>query len=204
VVAPGGFLKGKRIVSMTTPVFYKGSFNGAIVTTFPIDELAKKYIEPLSLSQQTYYTIVSEEGLVITSTFEELIGKNIFQIQEEESWPEDSRQVVKAAIRGEEGAVLHSYINFFTKKTSKAVSAYSPMKINSSLWSVWVSVPYEEIQKLVLPFRQNQIFALIIVLGGSLVLMLIYVLGIRISKRDGFLDGYARAKNESGKKKKKS
>lgn len=201
IVAQGGFLKGKRIVSMTAPIFYKTKFSGVVVTTFPIDELAKKYIEPLSLSPQTYYTIVSEEGVVITSTFEELIGENILQIQEEENWPEASQQLVKRAMRGEEGAAFHPYINVFTKETSEAVSAYSPMKINGSIWSVWVSVPYERIKELILPFRQNQIFALVVVLGGSLILVFIYVLGMRVSQRDGFLDGYSLGKKERKKRK---
>jgi hypothetical protein len=202
MIAQGGFLKGKKIVSMTTPVFYKGKFDGVVVAAFPIDELAKKYIEPLSLSPKTHYTIVSEEGTVITSTFEEIIGKNILQIQKEENWPEDSRQLVKSAMRGEEGTAFHHYVNVFTKRPSEAVSAYSPIKINGSIWSIWVSVPYNEIQKLVLPFRQNQIFALVVVSCGSLILMLVYILGIRVSQRDGFLDGYGRAKGELRKKKK--
>jgi len=202
MTALGGSLKGKRIVSMSTPVFYKGSFNGIITVTLPIDELAKKYIEPLSLSPQTYYTIISEESAVITSTFEELIGKNILQIQKEQNWPEESQELVKRAIRGEEGAAFHPYINLLTKETSKAVSAYSPMKINGSTWSIWVSVPYERVKELVLPFRQNQIFALVIVLGGSMILVIIHVLGMRVSQKDGFLDGYGRAKNEVKKKKK--
>ena len=202
IVAQGGSLKGKRMVSMSTPVFYQGRFNGIIVATFPIDELAKKYLEPLSLSPKTHYTIVSEKGEIITSTFNELIGKNILQIQEQGNWPEASRQLVKSAIRGEEGTAFHPFINLLTKDHSEAVSAYSPIKINGSIWSLWVSVPYNEIKKLVMPFRQNQILALIIVSGGSLILMLIYILGIRVSQKDGFLDGYAQAKNGLRKKKK--
>jgi hypothetical protein len=201
-VAQGGFLKGKRIMSMTTPVFYKGKFDGVVVITFPIDELAEKYIVPLSLSPKTHYTIVSEEGMIITSTFKEIIGKNILQLQKEESWPEDSRQLVRRAMRGEEGTAFHSFVNVFTREVSEAVSAYSPIRVNGSLLSVWVSVPYGEIEKLVSPFRQNQIVALIVVLGGTLALAIIYILGIRVSQKDGFLDGYFQAKNERRKKKK--
>ncbi len=139
---------------------------------------------------------------MVASTFEGLIGKNILQIQEEEGWPEDSRLLVERALRGEEGAALHSFINVLNGETSKAISAYSPTRINGSFWSIWVSFPYEEIEKLVLPFRQNQIFALVVVLGGTLVLAAIYILGMRVSQKNGFLDGYHQARGRQGKKKK--
>ena len=202
LVVQGGFLKGKRIISLTTPVFYQGRFNGIIIANFLIEELAKKYIEPLGLSPKTHYTILSEKGTVITSTFKELIGKNILQIQEEKNWPEDSKALVRRALRGEEEAIRHSFINVLSGETSKAISAYSPAKIDGSFWSVWVSVPYGEIEKLILPFRQNQIFALIVVLGGTLVLAAIYVLGMRVSQKDGFLNGYYQARGRRGKNKK--
>ena len=203
IVVQGGYLKGKRVVSMITPVYYQGKFDGIVSITFPIDELAKKYIEPISLSPQTYFTILSEEGVVITSTFEELIGKNILQIQAEENWPKASQLLVERALQGEEGTSYHSYINLLTGKPSEAVSAYSPIRINGSFWSLWVSIPYERVKELVLPFKQNQTFALVIVLSGSLALAIIYVLGIRVVHKNGFLDGYVRAEEESGGKKKK-
>jgi hypothetical protein len=203
MVAQGGSLKGERIVSLTTPVFYQGNFAGIMVVNFLVEELAKKYIEPLSLSPKTHYTILSKEGTVIASTFKELVGKNIRQIQEEKSWPEDSRVLVEGAIRGEEGAAFHSFVNLLTGETSKAVSAYSPVRINgNSLWSAWVSVPYGEIEELVTPFRQNQILTLISVLSGTLLLAAILILGIKVGQKDGFLDGYYQAKSERARNQK--
>ncbi len=203
ILAEGGFLKGKRVVSMNTPVFYKGEFNGLIVTTFLVDELSNKFIEPLFLTPNTYYSIFNEQGTLIISTFAELVGRNILQVQEEGNWPEDSRLLVKRAIRGEEGVAYHGYTNLLTKKPEKAVSAYSPIKINGDTWSLWVSIPYARVEEVVLPLRQQQVFTLVVVLSGLLILVLIFIFGIRVAQREGFVNGFRDGRDGVKKLKKK-
>ena len=53
-------------------------------------------------------------------------------------------------------------------------------------------------------YWQGYIQAIVLLLAGIIALVagISYVFGIRIAQKDGFLDGYARAKNEFDKKKK--
>jgi len=205
LIARGGIKKGEWSVVMAAPVFWKKHFNGLVFISFPLGDLTKKYVDPLVSLPATKLLIVSQDGTVVTATIEETIGENVLKHAQQEDWEgrKEYLGMIKKALAGEEGSLVHYYYLFAPyNKRLKIITAYTPIKIDNQIWSLWVSVPYSDVIKLVLPFRANQIGGVIFGLVLVMALVLVFVFGVRVAQRDGFMDGYMQARDEVDKKKK--
>jgi len=206
VIARGGPAKGEWVGVMATPVFYQDEFNGVVFISFTIEDLDKTYITPLISSPKTKALIVTQDGTVVASSVPEAIGQNVVDYAQQSEWEGQEEYLVMArkALQGGEGSLVHNYYLFAPpiSKQMKVATAYAPIGIGSQLWSLWITAPYEELVKFASPFRMSLTQGFIFALVGLLVLILVFVFGVRIAQRDGFLDGYVQARDGFEKKKK--
>lgn len=186
VISRGGMREGEWIVVMAAPVFYQERFDGLVFISFSLEDLTEKYVIPLAFSPKVQSLIIGKDGIVVASTVPEVRGQNLLgRIQIEE---------------GKEGSLVH--FSPFNEE-ERVISAYAPIKIGEQVWSLWIFVPYEEAMRFISPFRLNQIGGIVFVAVLILTLILVFIFGVRIAHKDAFLDGYARAKDDFDKKKKK-
>lgn len=205
IIARSGPAKGKLVIVMASPVFYQEEFNGLVFISFPLSDLTQKYIAPLPFSPRAKSLVIASDGTIVASTIPEAVGQNALEYakQGEQKGRQEYLAMTKEALAGREGSLLHDYYLFapFNKRI-KVITAYAPIRFDNQIWSVWVSVPYEEVVELVLPLRANQIEGFLFGLMGVIILVLVFVFGVRVAQKDGFLDGYSRAKDDFDKQKK--
>lgn len=204
IIARGGLKEGEAIIVMASPVFYQGKFNGLVFISFLLKDLNEKYVTPLVFSPRVQSLIIAQDGTVVAATIPEATGQNVLEHiqQEEREGKEEYLAVVREALEGKENSLVHRYLLYPSNKQIRVISAYVPIKINSQIWSLWISVPYDEAIKLASPLKINQVWGLVFGLIAAIVLIFVFVFGVRIAQKDGFLDGYTRAKDNFDKKKK--
>lgn len=194
VIARGGIQKGNYLVAMVSPIYRQGKFNGVICLSFPLDSLIRRYLLPLGLESGTDVRIVREDGEIIAALERELIGKNIYQEMEKLNFPKKEGFIkeIKEIIKNKkEGAFIH-YSPF---KNEEAVISFVPIKVNGYSWMLWLCAPYKEAVFSYRPLTKNAILGIILGFIIFIFLMIIFVFGVRIAQRDGFIDGFRDGRN---------
>jgi hypothetical protein len=207
VIARGGLFKGNWGAVMATPVFYQGTFNGIVFVSFSVEDLTKKYITPMAFSPETNSLIISQDGTIVASNDTNLVGRNAIELVQQKEWKgrEEMTILLKSSLEGKEEAVVHPCFRYGGfDNPEKAISAYSPMRVNGNLWSMWISVPYEEAIKFAWPIKLGQAQGFTVGAIGGLILVLFFVFGVRIAQRDAFVDGFRDGRDGVKKLKKKS
>lgn len=198
----------ESIFIIAASVLNQGRFNGLVLMSFSIAELTEKYLTPLVFDPKVYlYMVAFKEGVIVATTKEELIGENIFQYIEKSDWPEEEKEsflkLITESLEGEEGTIVGQR-NFFSPEKSRLITAYSPVKVGDQVWSLWISLPYEEAVKEMSVIRGVQVGELMIVLIGITILILVLNLGLRVAQRDAFVDGFRNGRDGIKKMKKKN
>lgn len=183
----------ESILVMATPVFYQEQFNGVVLMSFSVPELTKKYLTPLIFDPEDYvFTVTTQNGTILSTLREELIGKNIFTMISQNAWSakekEDFQKKIQESSEGKEGTFMHP--DYTSVAKAKLITAYAPVMVKNQAWSLWVSVPYEKVvvEVMSLRFVQNQV--LLVALIGIVVLVLVFIFGTRVAQKDGFMDGF--------------
>jgi len=207
VIARGGLFKGNWAVATATPVFYQGTFNGIVFVSFLVEDLTKKYITPVALSLETSSLIIAQDGTIVASNESGLVGRNAIELAQQKEWKgrEEMTLLLKSSLEGKEKVVVHPCFRFGGfDNPKKAISSYSPIRVNGNLWSMWISVPYEGAIKFAWPIKLGQAQGFALGAIGGLILVLIFVFGVRIAQRDAFVDGFRDGRDGVKKLKKKS
>lgn len=192
IISRGGVTEGKWIVVIAAPVFNQESFNGVIIINLLLEDLTKKFVSSLAFSSQVEFHIINQEGIIVVSSVSETGGEDFLECfqQQEGKEKEDCLNLVEKALSGGEDSFVSCCVFGGDKEETQWVSAFSPIKINGVVWSLWISVPYQEVLDLISPIAAIQAQTLIWGLMGLVVLLFFFIFGLRVAQKNGFIDGF--------------
>jgi len=155
---------GKHCVSVCGPVFDNNNFIGILRTIVYLENI-QEMIDHAPVGNDGYAWILSDDGNVIYHRNQELIGKNIFDINIGlEGDEEDEKNVVESMTRGYYGSAVFVYDEFSAEKT---IMVWAPTKVGERLWSVGVCTGYKDISGPIKAHSRN------IFLGGGMCLIVL-------------------------------
>lgn len=204
IIGRGGSWEGWWGIVLATPVFYQGRFNGAMAVVLPAEKLTEHFVEPLSASYENQIFLTNQKGIIVASTFPEATGKDLFEYISQEA-PQavgDDLRILLEKAAEKEGVEICSYFHPTQRERTRAIFAYSQIVVDDSKLTLWIAYPYDEATKFFWPLHRNQSLLLAGGLFGLMVLVMIFIFGVRIAQRDGFIDGYSLGKQKLKKKKK--
>lgn len=206
VTSRGGFLEGKWVTTMATPVFYQDEFNGLVFMNFLLEDLAQRYVSPAVFSPETHSMLLSQDGVVIASDVSGTTGENVYQyIEEDKEEKEQCLAMMEKAFGGLEGNMVHRcWSRPLFGQSIKVVSAYAPIRIGEQTWSLFISSPYEKVVELALPLKSWQFIGLASGLIGAVILAILFVFSVRVAQRDGFINGFEKRSRRKKKIKKRA
>jgi len=147
----------------------KQIYNGLVAATVSVDEIRKRFIDPITLARTGYGWVIDSEGtFIIHPTSPELIGKNISSLVSEDE-KKNIDNMVSRMTKGETGIGQYTY-----NRVNKYV-AFSPFKLGDKTCTVAVCAPVEEVRQFMQStFDKERIlllFVVIALIGGGLTVM---------------------------------
>jgi PAS domain S-box-containing protein len=166
---------GEPAISILAPIFHEDQFTGIIRWMISIHRLSKRFIQPIKPGEKGYARLLDKRGVMLAHPKSEHVGKHIMGLRKEafpdHNWSE-LENIVKKMMNGEEGIGSYHSAWWMEKNPSwvKKLTAYAPITIGSSMWSIAVSMGYSEIAGPIQKNSRNTLaFAALVIflLGGA-------------------------------------
>ena len=169
-------IDGKKILltTVSSPVYYKGKFLGAVGVDFSLDYF-NKTINQIKLFDTGYGVLVDSYGKIISHPVKENIGKSIQDITKNE-------EVLKAIQMNSKGEI-YSYVATNLKDGKKSYTYSFPFEFGDTknYWSFMIIVPEEEYLKNA-QFIQN--FSIVAALVVLLIIVLVLIYSMRVLNKN--------------------
>jgi len=197
VLSKVGLYEGKYIIVVASPVLENGKFNGVLASSIVISDLAKKYLYPLKISEETRVCLVDKKGTIIFINEDEFLGKNymeyIKRYNTDESAVYDFFEYVASNETEGKISLFLPRLSDFTP--SEYLSSVAPIKYKDhNVWFISISTPVKEAMWFAHPFNNYSFFAIVFaictILGFSAVCMVI----IKMTRTDAYAEGYNNGK----------
>ena len=137
-------------VFISTPIFYRQQFVGVARWVVSVKSLAGRFIEPVRAGKKGYAWLL-DAGVMLSHPNRDHIGRYIMAPRKESypdyDWSEFERIIQKMSI-GEQGVGLY-HSSWWTEEEFswiKKVIAFAPVHVGEDVWSVGVSMGYEDIE----------------------------------------------------------
>ena len=165
---------GKKAVSICVPVFEEKQFVGILQALIYMDSI-NRMVSEMKVGQHGHIQIFDDEGTVIAHPRADQIGKHVIAIQKEAfpdyDWSE-MEAIVAGMTNGEEGTGSYHSVWWDAGEPSiiRKLTAFAPIKLGSELWSIGVTMSYDEVEGPVIVQTRNIGMAaslLILVFAGT-------------------------------------
>ncbi len=200
-----GAYEGQYLLSLATPVYRENEFQGVLGEGILLSELTKTYLNPLKISKDTQIYLLNQEGILLHSYYPELVGKNVIEYLEGNSYLGSDKIIdwIKGKLaEPEEGKFVFPMQNLDNKTEFKRyLLAYTPFSLGERHFILAVATPREDALAFFPTFYGNQIGALVFVIFMVLAFSALLILAVRMAERDGYLHGF---KNGRSHRKKQS
>jgi len=165
---------GDKCISICCPVFKDKQFIG-IERTIVYLKTINKMVAEIKVGNRGYAQIFDNDGTVIAHPKADQIGKDVIAIRKKTfpdyDWSE-LETVVARMTRGEEG--VGSYHSVWwdadRPKFAKKLTAFAPIQIGDALWSLGVTLAYDEVSGPIKAYTRDSSIAvglLMLVLGWA-------------------------------------
>ncbi|MBW2645587.1 MAG: PAS domain-containing protein, partial [Deltaproteobacteria bacterium] len=134
---------GEPCISISEPVFYKDEFIGIVRWMISLENLYKRFIQPVKVGEAGFAWILDERGTLLSYPDPNQVGKHIMAPRRGKFPDHDwalLEEIVNKSTRGEEGSGIYGCAT-----CGKRIIAYAPVHIGNRLWSIGVSMNYSEI-----------------------------------------------------------
>jgi len=175
------------VISISEPVFYEGEFAGIIQWTITLDNLYKRFIQPIKVGRESFVWILGQKKTILSTPLRhpdlKQVGDDIMASRKEAfpdyDWSE-LEDIVEKATRGEEGVGIYD-----CPTCGKRLIAYAPIRMGTHLWSIGIAMDYSEIAVPIYAHARNTfgLSGLVILLFGAGCIAL-----LRIQKRKADLE----------------
>jgi hypothetical protein len=182
-----GITKGKTIVTVSSPTFDKnGQFSGVLVGGVLLNDLTIQYLDPLKISDKTRVYLFNQDGMVISSPVDSLLGINYIDYLKGKPFlgAENVAKIFADAMgSGKEGKMDIVLAENSTNKLTRFLVAYSPVEIEGQKWFLAVETPVDDALIFLTPFYVRGIEII------ALAFFAILIIGIRAAKIKGYSEG---------------
>ena len=165
---------GKKAISICTPVFENTELIGILRVSVYLD-ITNDIIKDIKVGQRGYAQIMDDDRIVITHPKPEHIGKDGIKTRKEafpsNDWSELENIVGKMS-KGEEGVGTYYSTWWQDEKLQRVrkLTAFAPIRLGNELWSLGVTMDYDEVSSPVIAQTRNISMAaglLILVFAGA-------------------------------------
>ena len=144
------------VTSFHVPIFDKaGKFLGTLGGAINFNDLRDKYLKDVVILQQGYAAINDDNGDILYHPRTEFMGKNVWseEMQNITGRSPDLNEMWKNVAVGKKGT------NRYTFEGKEKIAAYAPAAVfPGRIWSVVITVPLEDLQKVLLTQNIDRTF----------------------------------------------
>jgi len=133
-------VQGYNAIALHVPVLRKGEFHGTLAILVDFDAIARRYLEPVRVSESGYAFVYSREGVLLYSPVPGLTGRHYTEITA--GFPQ-LRATVEAMLRGEsgEGSFAFDRVRDGTPTRVNKLAVYLPIPLEDTFWAICVATP---------------------------------------------------------------
>jgi PAS domain S-box-containing protein len=154
-------IDGIDAVALHVPLFRDGEFKGSIGILINFEDLARRYLDPIRISQTGYAWVIDHEGTVLYTPNQAYIGKAVFGMTKDNDALE---AIVKDMLAGHEGVAQYRYDKLVDRNVGPDTKyvAYMPVRLGPTFWSICIASAERDVFADLLTFRNK----LAVVIGG--------------------------------------
>lgn len=156
IISKIGFANGRYIVPVASPVIKNGRFVGVMVISFLADEIPGRYLNSLKISDETRIYLIDQNGTIVSSPIQQLIGINYLDYISQSGAPDKERivQTLKASLASEKEGNLDITLPDEIKGgvSTRFLIAYTPITAGSAHWVLAIATPAQEALVYAAPF----------------------------------------------------
>ena len=189
-----GTYAGRKSVSVCQPVFRNNEFIGIVRVVIFLDTI-QDLLSHIKAGQKGYAQIIDDEGIVVVHPEAGFVGKDMIATRKEilpdYDWSELENIIAKMT-KGQGG--VGSYHSVWWQDTklqlTRKLIAFAPIRIGNKLWSVGVSMDYDEISAPIRSHARN------IFVGAELLILVFVGTGIgffKLYKKKVLLEAQAKS-----------
>ncbi len=162
-------IEGVDAVALHVPIFRDGEFKGSIGILINFEDLARRYLDPIRISQTGYAWVIDHDGTVLYTPNQAYIGKTIFAVMKGN---EALEAIVKDMLDGHEGVARYGYDKLVDRNVGPATKyvAYMPVRLGPTSWSICIASAEQDIFADLVTFRNK----LAVVIGGLFVCGMVF------------------------------
>lgn len=157
VVSRLGASKGKEIITITTPLWENGRYQGALIAAITLEKFIDIYLSTFDPEISQAY-LINANGDLLVSPNDSLAGKNIFTIIDESPIPGSNflkTQIIDTMAKEEPG-YLDTLIPVKGKLTRSLVT-FAPIAIDSQKWMLVLVSPAGAVLAYAAPLYLQQL-----------------------------------------------
>ena len=166
---------GTKAFSICVPVFEKEEFIGVLRALICLDTI-NDVISNIKVGQKGYAWIIDDSGITIAHPEPKHVGRSLIAIKKETfpccDWSE-LEKIVGKMTNGEEG--VGSYYSAWWQdeelESVKKLTAFAPLRIGNELWSIAVSMDYDEVSGPAKVHSRN------VVMGAAFLMLVFFAVG---------------------------
>jgi PAS domain S-box-containing protein len=164
-------IDGVDAVALHVPVFQSGEFKGSIGVLINFEDLARRYLDSIRISQTGYAWVIDREGTVLYTPNQAYIGKPVFSVLKNN---DALGQLVKDMLAGHEGVARYRYDRLIDRKADADTKyvAYIPVRLGPTFWSICIASSERDVFAELVTFR-NKLAA---VIGGLFVCGMVFAI----------------------------
>lgn len=205
VVSRVGVTKGQYIITVSKALFSeKGEWNGVITSVFPLGLIGKTFLLKNNLNPNTQIWLFNENGAIWYSPKTELIGTNVFEQLQPNSFPGSDKiaDLVRESLRTTQNRFFQWWVpDIVDGHLERMLVTSSSVNIDNSQFTLAVLIPMTYVEgKYEVVHRWHTVMYLL-VLGMILLFSIMLIVGIRqvqqISYQKGFVDASKTKKHPS-------
>ncbi|GEM_PF-2387642 len=144
------------VTSFHVPIFDKSNkFLGTLGGAINFNDLRDKYLKDIVILQQGYAAINDDNGDILYHPRTEFMGKNVWseEMQNITGRSPDLNQMWKDVAVGKKGTIRYTF------EGKEKIAAYAPAAVfPGRTWSVVITVPLEDLQKVLLTTNIDRTF----------------------------------------------
>ena len=137
-------VQGGNAIALHVPVLRNGEFHGSVGILLNFDAIARRYLEPVRVSESGYAFVYSREGVLLYSPVPGLAGKHYTEITA--GFPQ-LRRTVESMLRGESGEASFAFDRIRDGAPARVhkLAVYLPIALEDTFWAICVATPESEI-----------------------------------------------------------
>lgn len=163
IISKVGATKGENIIVVSASIYDETEFKGVFAVAISISDFADKYLLPLKLTDDTRIYLISSDGNIIYSPWEQLLGINYFKYLEDKGYKDYKNvfnilsKILNDKTESKFDIYLPSEENFIPTRYLIAESPISYRQDDS--WMLVVAIPADKALDFMGPFiSYNSIF----------------------------------------------